>query len=192
MIRCWGWSSITWRCERQSKLIVNKQVVETRRLPKMESGGCSVTELTPSASASSHRPRQVLGRARAWRGRSTSDGATEVVRLVQRSRHRDPTASSSRYWGATRREVEPTIVILGLNPGKFDPQHHARSEALAHELRRLGSCSAWAPSRPYARDPPHLCPHLAPGCRRRLQPRADYGGLPVALARSDRPDARPS
>jgi hypothetical protein len=51
-------------------------------------------------------------------------------------------------------ESEPRLVIMGLNPGYFDPPHQARDGMFADEIRdEYGSYSAWARSCPYDRDP---------------------------------------
>jgi hypothetical protein len=50
-------------------------------------------------------------------------------------------------------ESEPRLVIMGLNPGYFDPPHQARDGMFADEIRdEYGSYSAWARSCPYDRD----------------------------------------
>ena len=51
-------------------------------------------------------------------------------------------------------EHAPRLVVMGLNPGYFDPPHQARTGKFAAEIRdRYGSFSTWARSCPYDRDP---------------------------------------
>ena len=47
----------------------------------------------------------------------------------------------------------PRVVILGLNPGQYQPHFQSRTGIFAEEIRRHGSYSAWAATGPYLRDP---------------------------------------
>jgi hypothetical protein len=47
----------------------------------------------------------------------------------------------------------PRMVILGLNPGQYQPKFQSRDGVFAEEIRRSGSYGAWAATGPYLRAP---------------------------------------
>jgi len=44
----------------------------------------------------------------------------------------------------------PAIVVLGLNPGQYQPHFQARSGLFANQIREAGAYSRWAATGPYA------------------------------------------
>ncbi|MEE6263058.1 anti-phage DNA glycosylase Brig1 [Plantactinospora sonchi] len=48
---------------------------------------------------------------------------------------------------------KPRMVVLGLNPGRFQRKFQARDGLFAAEIRRYGSYREWAATFPYNRDP---------------------------------------